>query len=293
MHIRILKTLCDIIDTGSLSRAARLNHVTQSAVSQQLAKAEDELGTALIRRGGGMAAATEAGKIFYDDAREILGLYEKMLGDVRSVADTVRGVLRVGTIDSVGFYLLDAHIREFLRAHPEVDLQVGHYKCNRITAAMLGGQLDLALVACPERHRSVEVIPLAEDPLVMVCCPRHRLASRKKVSPSNLEGEAFIAFEAGMPTRVRIDRLLKEHLVTVRIAREFDNIETVKRAVEIDQGLSILPLAGVERSAARGHLAYAPFRDPTPWVRQIGVLRPKGKAPSKTEQAFLDILRPA
>jgi len=291
MNIRFLKTFCDIVDSGSLSKAARLNNVTQSAVSQQLAKLEEELDVLLIQRGGALASATGPGKVLYNGARNIIHRYERMLGEVRSAKDTIRGVLRVGTIYSVGFYLLNPYLREFMRAQPDVDLRVEYAKWNSITAAVLSGDLDLGLVAYPERRRAIEVLPLAKEELVVVCSPEHPLASRQGISPEELMNERFIAFEKGMPTRRYIQRMLRGQRVTVKIVREFDNIETLKRAIEVDTGLSILPRVSVERSVADGYLACVPFLDPTVWNRPIGVLRQRSRPASQVEETFLAMIR--
>jgi DNA-binding transcriptional LysR family regulator len=290
MNTDVLKTFCDLVDTGSFSKAAEENYVSQSAVSQQLAKLERDLGTQLISRGGGLVVPTEAGKAFYAGAVEILRRYERLLGEVRSAADAVRGVLRVGTIYSVGFYLLAPYIRKFLQAHPEVNLHVEYTRWNRIYAAVLGGEMNLGVVACPEKHRSIKVTPLADEELVMVCSPEHRLSRRRRVRPADLKGEAFVAFEAHIPTRRHIDRLLKRSRVPVEIAMEFDNVETLKRAVEVNAGLSILPRGNVADEVEAGGLSVARFSDPARWTRRLGVIRRRGRVPSPAERMFLKLL---
>jgi DNA-binding transcriptional LysR family regulator len=291
MNLEVMKTFCDLVDTGSFSKAASENYVSQSAVSQQLAKLERELSTQLISRGGGMVAPTEAGKAFYQGARAILRRYEQLLGEVKSAADAVRGVLRVGTIYSVGFYLLEPYIRKFLQAHPEVNLHVEYTKANRIYAAVVSGEMDLGVVAYPEKHRSVEIIPLAQEEMVVVCAPKHRLAGTKQVAASQLEGERFVAFEQNVPTRRHLDRMLKAQGVKVNVVSEFDNTELLKRAVEIDAGLSILPRDNVQREVDHGDLSAVAFADGSKWLRPLGILRRRGKAPSPAERIFLSILR--
>jgi len=199
--------------------------------------------------------------------------------------------LRVGSIYSVGFYLLNPYVREFLRAHPDVDLRIEYAKWNSITAAVLSGELDLGLVAYPEKRRAIEILPLGREELVVVCSPEHRLASRKSISPGELKNERFIAFEKGMPTRRYIQRMLKARRVPVKIVREFDNIETLKRAIEVDTGLGILPRASVERDVADGYLSCVPFLDPTRWNRPIGVLRQRARPATQAEETFLDMIR--
>jgi len=291
MNIDVMKTFCDLVEAGSFSKAADANCISQSAVSQQLAKLERDLSTQLISRGGGMVVPTEAGKAFYEGVKDILRRYEHLLGEVRSAADAVRGVLRVGTIYSVGFYLLDPYVRKFLRAHPEVSLHVEYTGWKRIYAAIISGEMDLGVVACPDKHRSIEVIPLAGEELVLVCSPRHRLAGRKTVEVGEIDGEKLVGFEGNIPTGRHIGKLLKGEHIDVEVAMEFDSIELVKRAIEVDTGIGILPRDNVEREAAQGSLCCARLKDSGKWIRPVGILRRRGKAPSPAERMFLGILR--
>lgn len=293
MNLDVMKTFCDLVDTGSFSKAAEANYISQSAVSQQLAKLERDLSVQLISRGGGFVAPTEAGKALYKGSKDMLRRYEQLLGEVRSAADAVRGVLRVGTIYSVGFYLLEPYVRKFLQTHHEVNLHVEYTQWNRIYASVVSGEMDLGVVACPEKHRSIEIVPLAGEELVMVCSPRHRLASRKRIKPSDLSGETFVAFEENIPTRRYIDKLLKAEKVDINVEMEFDNIELLKRAIEVDAGVSILPKDNVEREARHGELCYAKFSDTDKdkWVRPVAILRRRGKSPGPAEKQFLGLLR--
>ena len=291
MNFDVLKTFCDLVDTGSFSKAAQANYVSQSAVSQQLAKIEQDFSTQLVSRGGGLVSPTGAGRAFYQGAKEILRRWEQLNGEVLSARDSVRGVLRVGTIYSVGFYLLDPYVRRFLQAHPEVNLRVEYTAWNRIYAAVISGEMDMGVVACPERHRFVEIIPLAGEELVVVCCPAHRLAGQKSVEMSDLKGENFIAFEENIPTRRYIDKRLKANRVAVNVVMQFDNVELLKRSVEVGSGLSILPFENVKREVETGDLAAIRLRRGEKWRRPVAIIRRRGKVPSPAERMFLAILR--
>ncbi|MCY2929187.1 MAG: LysR family transcriptional regulator [Planctomycetota bacterium] len=290
MNIRTLKVFCDVVDTGSFSIAARLNGISQSAVSQQLAALESQFGTQLLSRGG-IAAATDAGAVFHRGAKDILLRYGLLSEEILAAIETVGGTLRVGTIYSVGFYLLDPYVRAFLKAHPDVHLQVEYAQWSRIQAAIISGEMDLGVVAYPEKHRSIEIISLAKEELVAVFSPNHPLAGHRFLDPKALRGQRFVAFAAGIPSRTGIDKLLQSVRVKVDIVIEFDNIETLKRAVEVDSGLSILPRGNVEEAVADGRLACAKILSPRPWTRQIGIIRRRGQAPSKAEKMFLGLLR--
>ncbi len=290
MNIAVMKTFCDLVDTGSFSRAAESNYVSQSAVSQQLSKLEQDLSVQLITRGGGLITPTEAGSAFYNGAREIIRRYEQLIGEVKSASDSVRGVLRVGTIYSVGFYLLDHFVRDFLQEHPEVNLHVSYTGWNHIYAAIISGEMDLGVVACPEKNRSLDIVPLASEELVMVCAPDHPLTKRKDIMPKDLAGEQFIAFEANIPTRRHIDSLLKRAGVNLEVVMEFDNIELLKRAIMVGSGIGILPRANVEHERQHDDLAYVRFKNSARWSRPLGILRRRGRQPSPAEKMFLEIL---
>ncbi len=291
MNFDVLKTFCDLVDTGSFSKAAQINYISQSAVSQQLAKLERDMQVQLIHRGGGLAGPTEAGRALYEGSKDILRRWESLQGQVRTAADAVRGVLRIGTIYSVGLYQLDPYIRRFLREHPEVNVRMEFEHANRIYSAVANGQMDLGVVAYPEPQRSLEVIPLATDPLVVTVPRGHRLDGRERVDPAELDGEDFVAFAPDIPTRRQIDKLLRSAHVNINIRMEFDNVETIKRAVEIGAGLSILPLACIRDEVSRGGLASAALRGGARWSRPLGILRRRGKSPSSAEENFLTMVQ--
>ena len=293
MNMDVMKVFCDLVDAGSFSRAAEANYISQSAVSQQLAKLEREFSTQLISRGGGLVAPTESGRAFYEGCREILRRYEQVVGEVRSAASAIRGVLRVGTIYSVGFYPLDRFVRKFIRSHPEVNLHMEYTHWDRIYSAVIGGEMDLGVVACPEKQRSVEAVPLSDEELVMVCSPDHALARRSRIDAAELDDEDFVTLEANIPTQRHIDRILKREKIKVNVVMEQDNIELVKRAISVGAGIGILPKDNVEREVRYGDLAYARFRKPDRWSRPVAILRRRGKAPGPAERTFLAILRGA
>ena len=291
MDTKVMKTFCDLVELGSFVRAAEAGNITQSAVSQQLAKLEAMFSTQLINRGGGPVEPTEAGRALYEAAREVLARYERMFEEVRTAALGGGGALRVGTIYSVGLYLLQPYIRKFIRAYPTVNLVVEYTGAARIVQDLLAGEMDLGVVAYPERHRALQSIPFTKEQLVVVCAPGNPVAKRRRVSPQELTGRRFVALSPGVPTRRHIDRALRRAGVAVEVVMEFDNIDTLKRAVEVDAGLSILPRDNIKQEAAAGMLACVPFRDQAKWIRPIALLRRRGRARTHAERRFLELLR--
>jgi len=290
MNIRFFKTFCDVVDSGNLSRAALLNGVSQSAVSQQLTRLEKDCGVTLIRRGGATATASSAGRAFYQGAKRIIREYEQMLGNVRSDTDAVSGTLRIAATYSIGCHILNPLADELLQRHPKVDLQIEYIKWNNIAPALLSGEVDLGIVDYPEKRRGIEVMPLEQEKMVMVCSPKHPLASRRSISVMNLQDERFVAFRSQTPTGRYIQQMLRSRKVNVEVVRQFDHIEMLMAAIEADAGLSILPFACIARNVSDGYLSWASFHDGATWMRPIGIIRSKDKPPGKIEEIFLGMI---
>ena len=112
---------------------------------------------------------------------------------------------------------------------------------HRVVEAVENDQADLGLVSYPKASRTIKAITWREEPMVLVCSPVHRLAGQSSVGLTELAGESMIGFDADLTIRREIDRVLNLHNVEVRVVMEFDNIETIKRAIEIDAGVALLP----------------------------------------------------
>jgi len=171
----------------------------------------------------------------------LLERFQRLEGRLRDRAAPIRGTVRIATVYSVGLHALPPYLTRFLKAFPQVKAHVEYSRTNRICDALAHDLLDVGIVAVPLPRTAVTVIPWRDERLVLVCRPDHRLARKRSVSLALLQGEPFIAFERDIPTRKTIDRLLRAHGVTVRTVMEFDNVETIKRSVEVGSGVAILP----------------------------------------------------
>jgi len=290
VHIETLKVFCDVVETGSFSMAASQNFITQSAVSQQLRTLESKYHCKLLERGRSGAKPTPAGEILYRASREILERYREIDTQLQEVANVVSGALRVAIVYSVGLHELPPYLKEYLRDFPQVNVHVEYARPNKIYEDTIGGRIDLGIVAYPAKHPQVTVVPFREDRLVVVVPPSHPLAQVRKVTLTRLDGEAFVAYERDIATRKAIDQLLRDHNVTVRYVGEYDNIETIKRAVEIGQGISIVPLASVQYEIELGLLKVVHLSDET-IMRPLGIIHKKGRHLSPAAVKFIDVLR--
>ncbi len=289
MHIESLKVFCDLIDTRSFSKAAMKNYISQSAVSQQVRAFEDRFGRQLVERSrGGGVQATAAGMAFYQGCREIIERFESLTEEMKGFGNIISGQVRVATIYSVGIHELSPVVKRFIKSYPQVNVHIEYSRPNKVYDDVINHAIDIGIVAYPEAKPQIEVIPFRSDRLVLVCSPEHEFASRKRIDVNNLRGQRFVGFERDIPTRKAVDKILRERGVAVQYVMEFDNIETVKRAVEADLGVTIVPRATVENETRAGTLTAVNFTES--YARPIAIIHRKGKIFSNAARKFIEML---
>jgi len=290
MHIETLKVFCDVVETGSFSVAASQNFITQSAVSQQLRALETKYHCKLLERSRGGAKTTPQGAILYQASREIIDKYQDVEAELQHSCDVVGGHLRVAIVYSVGLHELPAYMKEYLRSYPEVNVHVEYSRPNKIYENVIAQHIDLGIVAYPQKHPQIVTIPIREDMLVLACPPGHRLAGAKKVRLVDLEGEPFVAYEKDIATRKATDQLLRNSHVTVEYVAEYDNIETIKRAVEIGQGVAIVPLPAIRHEVEKGTIRIADLAEEN-LSRPLGIIHKRGRHLSPAAERFIEVVK--
>ena len=292
MQIETLKIFCDLVETRSFSQAAERNFVTQSAVSQQVRGLEGKFKRRLLERVRGRREMhlTQEGEAFYEASREVLSAYGRLEESMRGLSGTVGGTVRVATVYSVGLHELPPVVREFMGLYPRAKIDLEYSRTTRVVRDVLSGAVDLGVVAYPEKRRGLEIVPLGGDRLVFICRPEHPLARRKKLRAADLQGQNFIHFERDIPTRRATDRILRAHGVNVQRAAEFDNIETIKRAVDVGLGVAVVPRPSVLDEGRTGQLAVVPLAEPE-WERAVGVVYRSDRALSTAARKFVELLQ--
>jgi len=292
VHIETLKVFCDVVETGSFSAAASQNFITQSAVSQQLRTLESKYHCKLLERGRSGAKPTPAGEILYRASHEILERYREIETQLQESGKIVSGTLRVAIVYSVGLHELPPYLKEYLREFPQVNVHVEYARPNKIYDDVIAGRIDLGIVAYPAKHPQVAVTPFREDRLVLVCPPNHPFSSLKKVTAAKIDGQAFVGYERDISTRKATDQLFHTRGINVQYVGEYDNIETIKRAVEIGQGISIVPLAAVQHELEHGTLRVVHLSDEM-LLRPLGIIHKKNRHLSPAAVKFIEVLRRA
>jgi molybdate transport repressor ModE-like protein len=286
MHIETLKVFCDLAETGSFSLAATKNFVTQSAVSQQVRSLETRYGQKLIERSKGNVRLTPAGEVLYQAGKEIIQKYQEIEDNLQTSSRTVAGVVRVATVYSVGLYEISSPLKKFLRTFPDVNVHLEYTRVNKIYEDVSKGNLDLGIVAYPTKHPQITVIPFREDRLVLICSPHHPFARHKRISIKKLDGEKLVGFERDIPTRRAVDRVLRKHAVKAQYVMEMDNIETIKRGVEIDSGISIVPELAVQQEVKNETLRALSFTEEI-LMRPLGIICKRGRDLTPAVEEFI------
>ncbi|MGV3626028.1 MAG: LysR family transcriptional regulator [Archangium sp.] len=287
MQLESLKMFVDVVVTGSFSRAAQLNHVTQSAVSQQIRALETRYEQRLLSRSARQVTPTPAGERLFRGCKEILARFTEVEQEIREQATEVSGSCSISSIYTVGLHELHTIQKELLRAHPRVNLRLNYRRSDQVYDDVILGAADLGLVAYPQPRAGVDIVPFREDKLALVVPPGHALAGKGKVSMQSIVGQPFIAFDREAPSRKGIDKLFRDKGIEITPAMEMDNVETIKRAVELGLGISVLPLPTVQQEVNTGTLVAKAFNEPG-FTRPIGILVRKGKYLSRASQAVLD-----
>ncbi len=291
MHIETLKVFCDLVDLESFSLAAERNFITQSAVSQQIRTLEDKFKRRLLERVRGRREVklTPAGDVFYQESKKVLAAYEQLQENLRGVVGKIGGTVKVATVYSVGLHELPSKVREFMTKFPAAKIDLEYSRTTRVVRDVLNGNVELGVLAFPEPRRGLTITPMPDDRLVLIAPPDHRVAERKKLKVTDLNGEPFVLFERDVPTRKAMDKIFKTNGIEVKKVAEFDNIETIKRAVEVGFGLAIVPESAVVESSKAGNLVVIQMAEKY-WVRSVGVIHRADRSLSLAAKKFVELL---
>src|SRR5687767_8957036 len=204
MQIESLKVFCDLAETESFTKAAQINQITQSAVSQQISSLERTFKSLLIERSKKKFRLTREGEILYDYSKQVIQIYDSLHHRLQEIKDIISGTIRVATIYSIGLHDLPPYLKKFLKAFPTVNVHVEYRRANQVYEDVLGNVVDVGLVAYPAKDPKLEVIPLRKETLVLISHPSHPLAKHKTIKLAQLAGQKFIGFEPDIPTRKAI-----------------------------------------------------------------------------------------
>jgi DNA-binding transcriptional LysR family regulator len=290
MQFESLKVFCDVARCRSFSRAALANGLTQSAASQIVLQLEKRLDVQLVNRSTRPLRLTPLGQAYYDGCKGLVEQYLELEASIRDAQAELAARVQVAAIYSVGLGDMGQCVERFVARRPNVEVRVEYLHPDRVYEKVRDGTADFGLVSFPRKARDLAVLPWRQEEMVLTCAPGHRLAGLASVTPAQLAGEKYIGFDRGLVIRREVDRCLRRHGVRVDVALEFDNIENIKKAIEISVGVALLPEPTVRKEVRLGSLVALPLSG---WrmARPLGIIHRRVHPLSHTAKRFIDLLR--
>ena len=281
----------DLIKTKSFSLTAKKHFRTQPAISIAIKRLENELGVQLLERKGHKIKLSPEGEALKTQMAEIIRLTNDLKFQASQLAKQPKGLVKIATVHSIGLYELSDTIRSFIKKYPDIRIHIDYEQSQKVYALVEEKEVDFGIVAYPVSSHAIEAIPMAEDKMVIIASPGADFSKKPEMSLKDLNGMNFVAYSEGIPTRHAIDRVLRQAGVNVEIRFENENIETLKKAVEVGIGVSIVPLKSVEREKQTGQLAVIKIKG-QPLKRPIGIIKPRKYPSNKPADFFIkELLR--
>ncbi|MBI4657179.1 MAG: LysR family transcriptional regulator [Elusimicrobia bacterium] len=291
MNIETLKVFRDLADSESFSKAAELNYISQSAVSQQIKKLEIVLKCKLFNRSGGRISLTVCGEKFYDASKKIVLLYENAVTSIKQ-SRSIKNYdeIRISTIYSVGTYLLQKYLEKFMQRYPLVKISVEYRQYQQVYADIISGRANLGIVAYPQKkHKNMLYIPMCKEKMVLISGMKNPIAKHDTVRINQLNGLDFIFFDKHIPSREYLDDVFKKHGIKINVKMELDDLETIKTVVQTGDGVSIVPYSSI-REGEKGNRFHVAHLSDAEVSRPLYILVKKDKKLSQIVNILINIL---
>ena len=289
MQLESLKLFCDVVRNQSFSRAAAANHVTQSAVSQVVSQLEKRLGVVLIDRSRPLRL-TPKGTLYYEGCKELVEQYMELEASIRNAPPELPVTIQAAAIYSVGLGDMGQYVERFEAQCPYAKVQIEYLHPAQVNERVRDGTADFGLISFPSKSREFRILPWREEEMLLTCSPLHPLARCPAIRPQQLSGEKYVGFSKDLTIRRKVDQFLRLHEVRVEVAPEFDNIESIKKAIEESAGVALLPEPTLRREVQAGTLVAIPLQG-CRFVRPLGIIVRRHHKLSLSALRFIDLLQ--
>jgi DNA-binding transcriptional LysR family regulator len=289
MHLRNLKVFCDVVNRRSFSQGAADNQMTQSGASQAIQQLEEFLQVQLIDRSKRPLLPTQEGELFHAGCVQILRQFDALTEEVKASTSGMSGRASVAAIYSVGLSYLPDLQRLLKSQYPQAEVRYQFGQPEEVYRLVEQGLADFGLVSYPTTSKSITVTDWLSERMLLVASPEHRLAKLDEVQQSDLNDESLVAFAPNLRIRHEIDRYLRYLGVTMHVAAEFDNIDSVQHAVSINTGIAFLPQPTVTEQLSKGTMKALAC----PWLqlsRPLGVIQRRGTPLGRTARGVVELI---
>ena len=289
MHIEYFKIFSDLVEKKSFSEAAKVNSITQSAVSQQLRTMENHFNVLIVDRSQKQFRLTQEGEKIYKDSKEILRLYNQLSNEVSDLNSVVSGTIKVSSTFSIGLHIIPEHIKKFIKSYPSVNVRLDYSRNADIYDDVISNNADIGLVAYAQPNKLLEIVDFQEEDLVLICPLENALAKRKTIQIKNLSQQNIVSYESHMGSHKAIVNLFKKENTKLEVCSRFDNVELIKHAVEVNIGCAIVPISAVEKDLDSRNYKIIKFKG-NPYKRTLSAIFRKGKKQPSSVKMFIDLL---
>jgi len=288
VELHQLRYFSAVAETGSFTKGALREHVSQPSLSQQISKLEGEVGTELFVRLGHMTKLTPAGKAFLPKAKSILNQISQAINEMQIVTKVETGSVTIGAVSTTGPYMLPKVMQSFRRKHPWVHLQVVEGHPPELLALLRSAEVDMVVVQHPVKGNEFLSEILIQDSCYLVCPCDHRFSKRKAVSLQEIGKEPLVMLGEGFGFRKSLLAALRKLRIRPNIVYEALDFCTITAMVAAGLGVSIIPEMAIER---RKGCAFVPAKNGSVLPYKVGLVRLKRNHLSPAQLQFVQELK--
>lgn len=289
MDFSDLEVLAVVAEEKSFSRAARILHKTQPAVSQAIRRLETEIGEVLFDRSSKEGLLTPAGEVLLDYARQMLNLRRTAKTAIRDLKQLHRGKVTISANEHTVFYLLPI-IVEFKKRFPLIKVHVQRGVASRIPKEVMARDVELGVVSFNPKDKSVKALPVGTDELTLIVSPEHHLAHEESVSVKDLGIETFIAHNAPSPYREMVISKFAKQNVNLNIAVEMPSLEAIKKLVALGAGIALVPKLTARAEIESGQLVGLSVKE-MKFLRELNIIYRRNGVLSHAAKVFLQVVK--
>jgi DNA-binding transcriptional LysR family regulator len=255
--IEKFKIFCAVAETRSFSKASKIVHITQPAVSLQIQAIEELFETKVFDRTGSSLRLTPAGDILYKHAREILKTYASLEKGIGKITGTIKGGVAIGASTTLGNHVLPDIIINFKKKHPKIKINLHIGNTRRIEDLLTSGFIDFGFVAGETSKNNIKIETIMPDELIFIVPPLHSWAKKSVISVFETIKEPFILREEGSGTRQKVEEYFESHGIGIdklHTVLVLGSNEAIKEAVKAGIGISVISRLAVQRELDEGKL---------------------------------------
>ncbi|MCG6910293.1 MAG: LysR family transcriptional regulator [Deltaproteobacteria bacterium] len=286
MNLNQLKIFYLAVKHGNLSAAGKTLNITQPAVTKGIQRLQDHYDVQLLNRLGKKLVLTDAGEALFQIAEKIFELDRLAEDCVRDFQRNERGHIRIDASESFGAYYLPSNVNPFSLANPGLRISVNILPTEQVADNTANLKNDLGFISFSIVNEKLRICEILADRFVVIAPVDHPFAKKRILEPADLEGQSMVVHEIGSVPHQAVERLVREHRISVSIPLELSSNRAIKRAVENGAGIALVSRKVAHEEVRMGTLVAIPISDKS-FTRKFYMVHHRNKYLSKNLQAFI------